>query len=142
MEDVSDIENVGDDDNLEDKSGQSIEVIDLEEEDEPTWAPSKWETSEGKLNKLDGLVKKKKPLEETDENKIQSMGGWLKENLPDDYMARPEEPGKKRVRWADIEERREQERAREIGFVVGQTNWNRMTDPTFGSSALTKTKFI
>jgi len=46
------------------------------------------------------------------------------------------------VRWADIEERREQERMREMGFVVGQTDWKRMMDPTFGSSALTKTKFI
>ena len=31
---------------------------------------------------------------------------------------------------------------RDIGFVVGQTNWNRMLDPSGGSSALTKTKII
>lgn len=49
---------------------------------------------------------------------------------------------KKRVRWADIEEKREQDKMRAIGFVVGQTDWNRMMDPTAGSSALTKTKFI
>ena len=29
-----------------------------------------------------------------------------------------------------------------IGFVVGHTDWNRMLDPTCGSSALTKTKLI
>lgn len=46
------------------------------------------------------------------------------------------------VRWADLEERRQQEKMRAIGFVVGQTDWNRMTDPTLGSSALTQTKYI
>ena len=47
-----------------------------------------------------------------------------------------------KVRWADIEERNAQMKMREIGFVVGQTNWNRMMDPSEGSSALTKTKII
>lgn len=47
-----------------------------------------------------------------------------------------------KVRWADLEERKEQEKMRAIGFVVGQTNWNRMLDPTHGSSALTQTKYI
>lgn len=47
-----------------------------------------------------------------------------------------------KVRWADIEERREQEKMRAIGFVVGQTDWKRMMDPTHGSQALTKTKYI
>uniref|UniRef100_A0A1B0DIY3 YLP motif-containing protein 1 n=2 Tax=Phlebotomus papatasi TaxID=29031 RepID=A0A1B0DIY3_PHLPP len=51
-------------------------------------------------------------------------------------------PGQKRVRWADIEERRAQEKMRAIGFVVGQTDWSRMMDPTQGSSALTQTKYI
>lgn len=46
------------------------------------------------------------------------------------------------VRWADLEERRQQEKMRAIGFVVGQTDWQRMTDPTFGESALTRTKYI
>jgi len=31
---------------------------------------------------------------------------------------------------------------REVGFIVGHTNWNRMMDPTGGGSALTKTKII
>jgi YLP motif-containing protein 1 len=46
------------------------------------------------------------------------------------------------VRWADLEERKEQEKLRAVGFVVGQTNWNRMMDPTHGGSALTRTKYI
>lgn len=31
---------------------------------------------------------------------------------------------------------------REMGFVVGLTDWNRMMDPTEGSGALTQTKYI
>ena len=31
---------------------------------------------------------------------------------------------------------------RAIGFVVGQTNWERMMDPTMGSGALTQTKYF
>jgi len=50
--------------------------------------------------------------------------------------------GKRKVRWADLEERKAQMKMRDIGFVVGQTNWNRMLDPSGGSSALTKTKII
>lgn len=46
------------------------------------------------------------------------------------------------MRWADLEEKKEQEKLKAIGFVVGQTDWNRMLDPTEGASALTKVKFI
>lgn len=46
------------------------------------------------------------------------------------------------MRWADIEERRAQMKMREVGFVVGQTNWERMMDPSQGESALTRTKVI
>lgn len=48
----------------------------------------------------------------------------------------------KQVRWADLVEQREQQKMRAIGFVVGQTDWNRMMDPSQGSNALTQTKFI
>lgn len=54
----------------------------------------------------------------------------------------PNAGGKKRVRWADIEEAKAQRRMRDMGFVVGVTDWNRMMDPTAGGSALTKTKYI
>lgn len=46
------------------------------------------------------------------------------------------------VRWADLEERKEQDKMRAVGFVVGHTNWDRMMDPTKGGSALTRTKYI
>ena len=46
------------------------------------------------------------------------------------------------VRWADIEERANQERAREIGFVIGGTNWNQMTDDDYADRALNRTKYI
>jgi len=70
-----------------------------------------------------------------------SINDWLE--LSDDSMTGAlDKNGKKRVRWADLEERKEQVKMREIGFVVGQTNWNRMMDPTAGSSALTRTKII
>lgn len=49
------------------------------------------------------------------------------------------------VTWADIEALRENSRMRELGFVVGQTDWNRMTeanDEKIASNALTRTKYI
>jgi len=70
-----------------------------------------------------------------------SINDWLE--LSDDSSSEAlDKNGKRRVRWADLEERKEQLKMREIGFVVGQTNWNRMMDPSEGSSALTKTKII
>ncbi|GFT84162.1 YLP motif-containing protein 1 [Nephila pilipes] len=95
--------------------------------------PSRWEkleATEEKLDQLDGLRVSKK--------KHSSMEDYLQ--LPDDYEERKCEPGKKRVRWADLEERKEQDRLRAIGFVVGQTDWNKMTDPSHADRALTRTK--
>lgn len=31
---------------------------------------------------------------------------------------------------------------RQVGFVVGQTDWGRMMDPSQGANALTHTKYI
>ncbi|KAI9554282.1 hypothetical protein GHT06_019554 [Daphnia sinensis] len=103
-----------------------------------TPAVSKWETmeqTEEKLDRLDGIVKRKL-------DKPASMEDWLQSGLPDDYGDRKCIEGKKRVRWADVEEKMQQRKMRDLGFVVGQTDWSRMTDPTFGESALTKTKYI
>lgn len=62
--------------------------------------------------------------------------------VTDDYESRATS-GKKRVRWADIEERKQIDRAKAIGFVVGQTNWNAFTDPDKEeSSALIQTKYF
>ena len=46
------------------------------------------------------------------------------------------------VRWADIEEKKSQERMRDIGFVVGQTDWRKMMDDTHAERALNRTKYI
>ncbi|XP_020292292.1 putative uncharacterized protein DDB_G0282133 isoform X2 [Pseudomyrmex gracilis] len=94
---------------------------------------SKWERmeAEDKLDRLDGLAKKK------NETKPQTMEDFLQ--VPD-YYDMEDTSGKKRVRWADLEERKKQEKMRAVGFVVGHTNWDRMMDPTKGGSALTRTK--
>ncbi|BET01074.1 YLP motif containing 1 [Nesidiocoris tenuis] len=100
---------------------------------------SKWDdldSSTNKLDRLDGLAKARTST---------TIKDWLQ--LPEDYFearssAAAVSGGKKRVRWADLEERYEQEKMRAIGFVVGQTDWNRMLDPTGGQSALTQTKYI
>lgn len=51
-----------------------------------------------------------------------------------------------RVRWADIEEMKEQESVQARGFVLGQTkkDWQRMTEAGAkeAQSALIKTRFI
>ncbi|XP_076238357.1 uncharacterized protein LOC143181701 [Calliopsis andreniformis] len=96
---------------------------------------SKWERmeAEDKLDRLDGLARKK------NEGKVQTMQDFLQ--VPD-YYNMEDTSGKKRVRWADLEERKEQEKMRAVGFVVGHTNWDRMMDPTKGGSALTRTKFF
>jgi len=94
---------------------------------------SKWDdTTEERLARLDG-ISKKLTKHDTIENYLQ-MDGWEPPSSNSD--------NKKRVRWADIEEKRAQDKMRAIGFVVGQTDWRRMMDPTCGSSALTKTKYI
>ena len=48
------------------------------------------------------------------------------------------------VRWADLEEREKVERKRAIGFVVGQTDWDRITDDSgeFAAKALNRTHYF
>jgi len=41
-----------------------------------------------------------------------------------------------------LEEQKQQKKMKALGFVVGQTDWNRLMDPTNGGSALTQTKYI
>ncbi|KAJ8008657.1 hypothetical protein DPEC_G00080700 [Dallia pectoralis] len=87
-----------------------------EEEDLKGYIPqSKWEmdTSDAKLDKLDGLMMGGKRKREGHD--LSGMGDFLQ--LPDDYNTRHSEPGKKRVRWADLEEQKDAERKRDIGFV-------------------------
>ncbi|KAG5331951.1 YLPM1 protein, partial [Acromyrmex charruanus] len=114
---------------------QTEDSQDSQEDTQDVIGVSKWERmeAEDKLDRLDGLAKKK------NETKPQTMEDFLQ--VPD-YYNMEDTSGKKRVRWADLEERKEQEKMRAVGFVVGHTNWDRMMDPTKGGSALTRTKYI
>ncbi|XP_068210451.1 YLP motif-containing protein 1-like isoform X6 [Palaemon carinicauda] len=101
---------------------------------------SKWdtdETQEEKLDKLDGVRSAKKRMGEAHPKTIED---WLQ--LSNDYDSKVAEPGKKRVRWADVEERKKQTKARERGFILGQTDWSRMTDLSDGESALVQIRYI
>ncbi|KAM4633124.1 uncharacterized protein ylpm1 isoform 2-T2 [Polymixia lowei] len=141
---------------LQDAAIEEVEMEDFNPDDEPKelkreeeeegdlgYIPkSKWEmdTSEAKLDKLDGLVgggKRKRDSEDTTdlEDVLQ---------LPDDYATRMSQPGKKRVRWADLEEQKDADRKRAIGFVVGQTDWERITDESgqLAQRALNRTKYF
>uniref|UniRef100_A0A5F9CCI1 YLP motif-containing protein 1 n=1 Tax=Oryctolagus cuniculus TaxID=9986 RepID=A0A5F9CCI1_RABIT len=91
--------------------------------------------------KLDGLrtgTKRKRDWEAI----ASRMEDYLQ--LPDDYDTRASEPGKKRVRWADLEEKKDADRKRAIGFVVGQTDWEKITDESghLAEKALNRTKYI
>ena len=143
----------------------SIQEVEMETEDEPPAAAppppekrkkeeseddvdvkfgeykkSKWEleTSGTQLDKLDGLIHHNKKIAPVH----QSMEDFLQ--LTDDYDSRPLAPGQKRVRWADIEEKKVQSRRRDIGFVVGQTqrDWDRITDDSFADKQLNRTKYF
>jgi len=89
------------------------------------------------LAQLDGVTEK--AIKRLGEH--HNINDWLElsESAP---LSERDGKGRKRVRWADLEERKAQMKMRNIGFVVGQTNWNRMLDPTDGSAALTRTKII
>ncbi|XP_040189117.1 YLP motif-containing protein 1 isoform X2 [Rana temporaria] len=114
-----------------------------DEDNDRVYLPkSKWEmdTSEAKLDKLDGLKANKR---KRDYEAVSSrMEDYLQ--LPDDYDTRESEPGKKRVRWADLEEKKDADRKRAIGFVVGQTDWDKITDKSghLAERALNRTKYI
>lgn len=95
---------------------------------------SKWDDYETPdIERLDGIKSKSKCV---------TMADYLQSDDANEWSMRPSQSGKKRVRWADIEEKKAQEHMRKIGFIVGHTDWNRMTDETDGKSALEKTKFI
>ncbi|KAF1376581.1 hypothetical protein PFLUV_G00212960 [Perca fluviatilis] len=139
---------------LQDAAIEEVEMEDFNPDDEPKelkreeeeegdlgYIPkSKWEmdTSEAKLDKLDGLGSGGKRKRED----MADLEDYLQ--LPDDYATRMSEPGKKRVRWADLEEQKEADRKRAIGFVVGQTDWERITDESgqLAQRALNRTKYF
>ncbi|XP_034435076.1 YLP motif-containing protein 1 isoform X3 [Hippoglossus hippoglossus] len=141
---------------LQDAAIEEVEMEDFNPDDEPKepkreeeeegdlgYIPkSKWEmdTSEAKLDKLDGLGSSGKRKREGEH--ASDLEDYLQ--LPDDYATRMSEPGKKRVRWADLEEQKEADRKRAIGFVVGQTDWERITDGSgqLAQRALNRTKYF
>ncbi|KAH8274454.1 hypothetical protein KR026_007828 [Drosophila bipectinata] len=169
---MEDVENMATDDNANaddaaPSAAKGSEIANVEEEDDDNSADasndcgflkSKWEcdTTEDNLGKLFGFsfgtfrrpLIISSPAARLDgtkrlmqNRKAASMADYLQldeEWEPPRFTAN----GKKRVRWADIEEKRSQEKMRAIGFVVGQTDWNRMMDPHAGSRALNKTKYI
>ncbi|XP_005170211.2 YLP motif-containing protein 1 isoform X1 [Danio rerio] len=140
---------------LQDAAIEDVEMEDFNPSDEPKaevkndddetdlgYVPkSKWEmdTSEAKLDKLDGLVGGGKRKRDAG---LSGMEDFLQ--LPDDYATRMSEPGKKRVRWADLEEQKDVDRKRAIGFVVGQTDWEKITDESgqIAQRALNRTKYF
>nr|CAB3267830.1 YLP motif-containing protein 1 [Phallusia mammillata] len=130
MGDASEEETDKPDDEDELKEESSSQDV---EKDEAAIQKSKWESEStaARLDKLDGIAKK---------SVKRSMEDFL--SLPDDYESRESAPGKKRVRWADLNERKTQQRMRDVGFVVGQTDWSRMMDDTHATRALNRTKFI
>ncbi|KAK3871837.1 hypothetical protein Pmani_005815 [Petrolisthes manimaculis] len=89
------------------------------------------------MDKLDGVRSAKKRMSS---GQPRSIEDWLQ--LSQDYDTKVVQPGKKRVRWADIEEGKKQMAARDRGFVLGQTDWTRMTDLSFGSNALVQVRYI
>ncbi|XP_026197428.1 YLP motif-containing protein 1 isoform X2 [Anabas testudineus] len=141
---------------LQDAAIEEVEMEDFNPDDEPKepkreeeeegdlgYIPkSKWEmdTSEAKLDKLDGLGSSGKRKRESEH--MAGLEDYLQ--LPDDYATRMSEPGKKRVRWADLEEQKDADRKRAIGFVVGQTDWEKITDESgqLAQRALNRTKYF
>ncbi|XP_041468009.1 YLP motif-containing protein 1-like isoform X2 [Lytechinus variegatus] len=126
---------------MEELMNQQHEAMEEFEDQEEALAltKSKWDSAtEEKLDALDGIKKYKK------KDSYQSMEDYLSGGDEFDTVSRPTLPGQKRVRWADIEERRDQERMRALGFVIGQTatDWAKITDDSYADKALNRTKYI
>lgn len=104
--------------------------------------PSKWDNIDHDIGeikaKLDGLCKKS----------AGTIRDWLNDDSNDELSIynktrQPSDGGKKKqVRWADIEEKYEQDKMKAIGFIVGGTDWNRMLDPNSGEKRMNQTKYI
>jgi len=125
------------DDKSEEKSDLSQNDEEEDTEGQSFLRASKWEIldKEEKLARLDGTGDKMKSRM----SQHDSIEDWLELNED----KKPMRQGQKRVRWADIEQRKAQARVAQFGFVVGQTNWaSREDKEAAASSALTATKII
>jgi len=113
--------------------------IDEEEIDEQSHflKASKWEIldREEKMARLDGTTMKRKDY--THQHK--SIEDWLE--IGDNYSRKSD--GKKRVRWADLEMRKEQAKVKEMGFVLGKRMYTSDSEAQReAESLLTATKII
>lgn len=123
-------------------SDDLFESLSDEEDFETTFGPLKKSTTSSKWDEIDQqdlMIDKLDGTKNKTLSKI-TMAEYLRNE--DEWTMRPSTSGKKRVRWADIEEKKEQERMRRVGFIVGQTDWSRMTDTSDGRNALEKTRYI
>ncbi|XP_062516976.1 YLP motif-containing protein 1-like [Corticium candelabrum] len=88
---------------------------------------SRWEAvSDDQLDALDGVRKSLKRKREADSVPLGNIEDFLQSCREVDTTATTTGAKKKRVHWADIEEKKQQERQRKIGFVIGQ-NWSNLT---------------
>ncbi|XP_078344222.1 uncharacterized protein LOC144629860 isoform X2 [Oculina patagonica] len=106
---------------------ETQEQLDEDESEIQVPTRSKWEDmepAEDKLNKLDGI----RPLK--GKRKREESPPFPLSDDDDPYDEREEDMriGKKRVRWADLEEKKQMEHRRRIGFCIG-TDWSLLTDP-------------
>jgi len=126
----------------EEQSPKNSQNDDEEDPEDQTFLTraSKWEVmdKEETLARLDGTGEKVRSRLA----QHRTIEDWLELGGPEETK-RPLRLGQKRVRWADIEQRKTQDRVAQLGFVVGQTNWASREDrETAASSALTATKII
>ncbi|XP_013114584.2 putative uncharacterized protein DDB_G0282133 isoform X1 [Stomoxys calcitrans] len=128
-------ENVKDTQEADDDQEEAEDDSNDSTENKCGFLKSKWETdtTTENLARLDGTSKLNTKRKQTMEEYLQ-MDDW--------QPIQSNSKGKKRVRWADIEEKRQQEKMRAVGFVVGQTDWKRMMDPYAAKRALNKMKYI
>jgi len=103
---------------------------------------SKWEIldREEKMARLDGTtMKRRKGMHESSGTKLESIEDWLE--IGDKYYKKDD--GKKRVRWADLEMRKEQAKVKEMGFVLGKKMYSDSSEAERDAqSMLTATKII
>merc|ERR1719427_2542200 len=103
---------------------------------------SKWEIldREEKMARLDGTtMKRRKGMHESSSTKLESIEDWLE--IGDKYYKKDD--GKKRVRWADLEMRKEQAKVKEMGFVLGKKMYSDSPEAERDAqSMLTATKII
>uniref|UniRef100_A0A1I8HB61 YLP motif-containing protein 1 n=1 Tax=Macrostomum lignano TaxID=282301 RepID=A0A1I8HB61_9PLAT len=111
------------------------------------FVPSKWESEadrDAQLERLDGL--RHQQGAQSQQQKATSARELLME-----YMSMPAAgkdsgaaAGRKRVRWADLEELREQAKRKRLGFVACGTDWDKLMsdDSVVADQALNRTKFF